>query len=58
MTSRFIEMAHRAHVTGHLLARENASRSLALADRAGSAMRQRVTVRRIVHLEVVLLIAP
>src|SRR5690606_11777599 len=41
-----------AHVAGHLLAREHATRGLALADRAGRTMRQRVAVRRVAHAEV------
>src|SRR5690606_17540659 len=41
-----------AHVAGHLLARKHATRGLALADRAGRAMRQRVAVRRVAHAEV------
>src|SRR5688500_540178 len=45
----------RTHVTGHLLAREHAARRLALADRARRAMRQRVAVRRVAHLEVMAL---
>src|SRR3546814_20483111 len=40
------------HVAGHLLARENATGRLPLADRARRAMRQRVAVRRVAHLEV------
>src|SRR5690606_18822015 len=45
-------LAHGTHVAGHLLAREHAARRLALADRAGRAMRQRVAVRRVTHAEV------
>src|SRR5690606_9173304 len=41
-----------AHVAGHLLARKHATRGLALADRAGRAVRQRVAVRRVAHAEV------
>src|SRR4051812_5486889 len=40
---------HVAHLAGHLLAREHAARRLALADRAGRAMRQRVAVRGVAH---------
>src|SRR4029078_5282181 len=47
--------AHVTHVTGHLLAREHATRRLALADRARRAMRQRVAVRRVAHREVMAL---
>src|SRR3546814_382543 len=45
-------LAHGTHVAGHLLARENATGRLPLADRARRAMRQRVAVRRVAHLEV------
>src|SRR5688572_7448441 len=45
----------RAHVAGHLLAREHATRRLALADGARRTMRQRVAVRRVAHLEVMAL---
>src|SRR5688500_3348384 len=45
----------RTHVAGHLLAREHATRRLGLADGARRTMRQRVAVRRVAHLEVVLL---
>jgi hypothetical protein len=38
-----------AHVAGHLLAREHATRRLALADGARRAVRQRVTVGRVAH---------
>src|SRR5207342_3699738 len=41
-----------AHVAGHLLAREHAARGLALADGARRAVRQRVTVGGVAHLEV------
>src|SRR3546814_6817854 len=44
-------LAHGTHVAGHLLARENATGRLPLADRARRAMRQRVAVRRVAHLE-------
>src|SRR5690606_33965240 len=47
--------AHVAHVAGHLLAREHATRRLALADRTRRAMRQRVAVGGIAHGEVVAL---
>src|SRR5690606_33913370 len=43
------------HVAGHLLARENATRGLALAQGTRRAMRQRVTVGCIAHTEVVAL---
>src|SRR5690606_10210144 len=46
---------HRAHVTRHLLAREHATRRLALADGTRRAVRQRVAVRGIAHAEVVAL---
>src|SRR5690606_34014841 len=42
----------RTHVAGHLLAREHATRRLALADRTRRAMRQRVAVGRVTHAEV------
>src|SRR5690606_34374647 len=42
----------RTHVAGHLLARKHAARRLALTDRARRAVRQRVAVGRVAHLEV------
>src|SRR5690606_27015329 len=48
-------LLHSTHVAGHLLARENATRGLALAQRTRRAMRQRVTVGCIAHAEVVAL---
>src|SRR5471032_3360745 len=44
--------AHGTHVTGHLLAREHATRGLTLTDRTRRAMRQRVTVGSVTHFEV------
>src|SRR6056297_319530 len=44
-----------AHVAGHLLALENASGRLALTDRTGRPMRQRVAVRGILHPEIMAL---
>src|SRR5690606_28090359 len=44
-----------AHVAGHLLAGEHAAGGLALADRTRGAVRQRVTVGRVAHGEVVAL---
>src|SRR5690606_35704565 len=45
-------LAHGTHVAGHLLAREHATRCLALADRTRGAVRQRVAVRRVAHAEI------
>src|SRR5690606_30586809 len=42
-----------AHVAGHLLAREHATRGLTLTDRARGTVRQRVTVGGITHGEAV-----
>src|SRR5690606_30840284 len=44
-----------AHVARHLLALPDTTRSLVLADGARRAMRQRVTVRCILHAEMVTL---
>src|SRR5690606_8124575 len=45
-------LLHGAHVPGHLLAREHAARGLALADRTGGPVRQRVAVGGVAHGEV------
>src|SRR5690606_33772738 len=45
-------LADGTHVAGHLLAREHATRRLALADRTRRAVRQRVAVRGVAHAEV------
>ncbi len=44
---------HVTHVPGHFLTLEHATRCLALTDRARRAVRQRVTVRGILHVEIV-----
>ena len=47
--------ANVAQMTGHLLTFENAPGRLVLTDRSGDAMRPRVTVGRVLHMEVVAL---
>jgi len=46
---------HSTHVARHFLAREHTTRGLTLTDRTRRAMRQRVTVGSVTHLEVVAL---